>query len=448
MASAPRVTVLRASAPMGKTARKATVPRANALRGSVLRVSVPRAIGPKGEIGRKVAIVPRAAVGPRGGGRAGAKAATAAVAGDWGGDTICVPVSAHTKEGIDTLLEMILLSTEVKELKANPNRAARGTIIEAKLDKGRGPVATALVQTGTLKVGDPVVVGRVYGKVRAMMDDKGRRVRTAGPSQPVEILGLNDVPVGGDVFYVAESEKQARTLAEAMTAKSRNEMIKNSMQKVSLDDLFSQIKAGEMKELNIVIKADVQGSVEAVRQSLEKLSNDEVRVRIIHGGVGAITESDVMLASASNAIIIGFNVRCESVAKGIAEAEKVDVRLYRVIYQAIDDVKAAMTGMLDPIYEEQVQGHAEVRMTFKASGVGVIAGSFVTDGHITRSCKARLKRGDEVLYDGDIDSLKRFKDDGKEVREGYECGIVLKKFNDIQEGDVIEAYLMVEVPRK
>ena len=341
------------------------------------------------------------------------------VAEDWGGETICVPVSAQTKEGIDTLLEMIILTAEMKELKANPNKPARGAIIEAQLDKGRGPVATVLVQEGTLNVGDPIVAGAAYGKIRAMMDDKGRRVKKAGPSKPVEILGLSEVPAAGETFYVAANEKQARQLAESVIAKSRKDMLKDTPQKVSLDDLFNQIQSGNVKELNIVVKADVQGSVEAVKQSLEKLSNDEVRIRIIHGGVGAITESDVMLATASNAIIIGFNVRPEPSAKAFADEEKVDVRLYRVIYNAIEDITAAMKGMLDPVYEEKVIGHAEVRQLFKASGVGVIAGSYVLDGKFQRNAQARILRDNIVVYEGEIESLKRFKDDVKEVNTGY-----------------------------
>ena len=366
---------------------------------------------------------------------------------EWGGMTICVPVSAVTKEGIDSLLEMIILVAEMKELKANPNKKARGAIVEAQLDKGRGPVATVLVQNGTLQVGDPVVAGSAYGRIRAMTDDKGRRVKKAGPSTPVEILGLSEVPSAGDSFYVAENEKQARQVAESIIAKNRENLIKETPQKVSLDDLFSQIQSGNMKELNIVVKADVQGSVEAVRQSLERLSNEEVRVRIIHGGVGAITESDVMLASASNAIIIGFNVRPEPAAKTFADAEKVDVRLYRVIYNAIEDITAAMKGMLDPIFEEQVLGHAEVRQLFKASGVGTIAGSYVKDGKFVRNCQVRIIRDGIVVYEGDLESLKRFKDDVKEVTAGYECGLVFRKFNDVKEGGWIEAYTMVEVPR-
>ena len=363
---------------------------------------------------------------------------------DWGGSTIFVPVSAHTKEGIKELLEMILLTAEVKELKANPNRNARGLVIEAELDKGKGPVATVLVQKGTLHVGDPIAAGACYGRVRAMMDDKGRRVKEAGPSTPVEILGLNDVPNAGEVFVQPENEKEARSFAETFISESKNKLIEDTKMKLSLDDLFSQIKAGNVKELPLIVKADVQGSVEAVKQSLMKLSNEEVVVKVIHGGVGAINESDVSLAAASNAIIIGFNVRPDATAKSIAEREKVDVRLYRVIYQAIE---AAMKGMLDPIYEEQVIGHAVVRQTFKASGVGTIAGSYVLDGKFQRGCKARITRDGEQIFDGPLASLKRFKDDVKEVASGYECGLVFEKFNDLQEDDMIEAYAMVEVPR-
>ena len=369
------------------------------------------------------------------------------LAEDWGGTTVCVPVSARSKEGIDSLLEMIVLTAEMKELKANPNKKARGAIIEAQLDKGRGPVATVLVQSGTLRVGDPVVAGPAYGKIRAMTDDKGRRVKAAGPSTPVEILGLSEVPAAGDSFYVAANEKQARQLAESVIAKNRETLISQTPQKVSLDDLFSQIQSGNMKELGIIVKADVQGSVEAVRQSLEKLSNEEVRVRVIHGGVGAVTESDVLLASASNAIIIGFNVRPEPAAKTFAEEEKVDVRLYRVIYHAIEDIQAAMKGMLDPVYEEKVLGHAEVRQPFQASGVGTIAGSYVKDGKIVRNCQVRIVRDSIVVYEGELESLKRFKDDVKEVALGYECGLVFKKFNDVKEGDWVEAFTMVEIPR-
>ncbi len=369
------------------------------------------------------------------------------VAEDWGGSTVFVPVSAHTGQGIEELLEMILLTAEVKELKANPNRRARGLIIEAELDKGKGPVATVLVQKGTLHVGDPVACGSCYGKVRAMMDDKGRRVKEAGPSTPVEILGLNDVPNAGEVFVATENEKEARSFAETFISEGKNKLIEDTKAKLSLDDLFSQIKAGNVKELPLIVKADVQGSVEAVKQSLTKLSNEEVMVKVIHGGVGAINESDVNLAAASNAIIIGFNVRPDATAKSISEREKVDVRLYRVIYQAIEDVEAAMKGMLDPIYEEQVIGHAVVRQTFKASGVGTIAGSYVLDGKFQRGCKARITRDGEQIFDGNLASLKRFKDDVKEVASGYECGLVFEKFNDLQEDDMIEAYAMVEVPR-
>ena len=366
---------------------------------------------------------------------------------DWGGSTIFVPVSAHTKEGIQELLEMVLLTAEVKELKANPNRNARGLVIEAELDKGKGPVATVLVQKGTLHVGDPIAAGACFGKVRAMMDDKGRRVKEAGPSTPVEILGLNDVPNAGEVFVQTDNEKEARGFAETFISEGKNKLIEDTKMKLSLDDLFSQIKAGNVKELPLIVKADVQGSVEAVKQSLVKLSNEEVVIKVIHGGVGAINESDVSLAAASNAIIIGFNVRPDATAKSIAEREKVDVRLYRVIYQAIEDVEAAMKGMLDPVFEEQIIGHAVVRQTFKASGVGTIAGSYVLDGKFQRGCKARITRDGEQIFDGPLASLKRFKDDVKEVNAGYECGLVFEKFNDLQEDDMIEAYAMVEVPR-
>ncbi len=369
------------------------------------------------------------------------------VSEDWGGSTIFVPVSAHTKEGISDLLEMILLASEVRELKANPNRKARGLVIEAELDKGKGPVATILVQKGTLRVGDNVTAGACYGKVRAMMDDKGRRVKEAGPSMPVEVLGLNDVPGAGDVLMAMDNEKEARSYAETFIAEGKNKLLEDTKSKLSLDDLFSQIQAGNVKELPIIVKADVQGSVEAVKQSLVKLSNEEVMVKVIHGGVGAINESDVSLASASNAIIIGFNVRPDVTAKSVAEREKVDVRLYKVIYQAIEDVEAAMKGMLDPIFEEKVIGHAIVRQTFKASGVGTIAGSYVMDGKFQRNCSVRITREGEQIYEGALVSLKRFKDDVKEVAIGYECGLVFDKFNDLQEDDMIEAYIMVEVPR-
>ena len=367
---------------------------------------------------------------------------------DWGGSTIFVPVSAHTKEGIKDLLEMILLTAEVMELKANPDRAARGLVIEAELDKGKGSVATVLVQKGTLHVGDAIAAGSAHGKVRAMMDDKGRRVKEAGPSQPVEILGLNDVPNAGEVFVGCDTEKEARSFAETFISQNKVKLLDDTKSKMSLDDLFTQIKEGNLKELNIVVKADVQGSVEALKQSLLKLSNDEVVIKIIHGGVGAINESDVILASASNAIIIGFYVRPDATAKEIADREGVDLRLYRVIYNAIEDVEAAMKGMLDPIFEEKVLGHAEVRQTFKASGVGTIAGSYVLDGIFERHCSVRLTRDGIVMFDGPLASLKRFKDDVKEVRAGYECGFVFENYNDIKEGDLVEAYKMVEVERK
>nr|WP_295679621.1 translation initiation factor IF-2 [uncultured Lachnoclostridium sp.] len=369
------------------------------------------------------------------------------IAEDWGGDTIFVPVSAHTKEGIDQLLEMILLTAEMGELKANPDRMARGIVIEAELDKGRGTVATILVQKGTLHVGDNIVIGASYGKVRAMMDDKGRRVKEATPSTPVEILGLNAVPNAGEIFMATENEKEARNIADAFISQGKERLLADTKAKLSLDGLFSQIQAGNIKELNLIVKADVQGSVEAVKQSLVKLSNEEVAVRIIHGGVGAINESDVMLASTSNAIIIGFNVRPDNTAREIAEREKVDLRLYRVIYSAIEDVEAAMKGMLDPTFEEKVIGHAEVRQVFKASGLGTIAGSYVLDGKIVRGCSARITREGTQIFEGALASLKRFKDDVKEVNTGYECGLVFEKFNDIQEYDLVELYMMVEVPR-
>ncbi|MDY6329749.1 MAG: translation initiation factor IF-2 [Lachnospiraceae bacterium] len=371
------------------------------------------------------------------------------VAEDWGGDTIFVPVSAHTKEGIDTLLEMILLEAEVCELKANPDRKARGLVIEAQLDKGRGPVATVLVQKGTLHVGDAIAAGSFYGKVRAMVNDKRMRVNTATPSTPVEILGLNGVPNAGEVFVATENDKEARNFAETFIKDGREKLLEGSKAKakMSLDDLFNQIQEGELKELDLIVKADVQGSVEAVKNSLTKLSNDEVVVKVIHAGVGAINESDVILASASNAIIIGFNVRPDNLAKEIAEREKVDLRLYRVIYQAIADVEAAMKGMLDPVFEEKVIGHAEVRQLFKASGVGTIAGSYVLDGVFQRGCSVRITREGEQIFEGALASLKRFKDDVKEVKSNYECGLVFEKFNDVKEGDIVEAYIMQEVPR-
>ena len=366
---------------------------------------------------------------------------------DWGGSTIFCPVSARTHEGIDNLLEMILLTAEVAELRANPNRNARGLVIEAQLDKGRGAVATILVQKGMLRVGEPVACGSCYGKVRAMVDDKGRRVKEAGPSMPVEIIGLNGVPNAGEIFVSTDTEKEARSFAETFISEGKERLLEETKAKMSLDDLFSQIQSGNVKELNLIVKADVQGSVEAVKQSLEKLSNEEVVVKTIHGGVGAINESDVILASASNAIIIGFNVRPDTTAKVTAEREGVDVRLYKVIYNAIEDVEAAMKGMLDPIFEEKILGHAEVRQIFKSSDVGNIAGSYVLDGTFERGCKVRLIRDGETLFDGDLASLKRFKDDVKEVRAGYECGLVLNGFSDILEFDRIEAYKMVEVSR-
>ena len=369
------------------------------------------------------------------------------IAEDWGGTTIMVPVSAHTGEGLQDLLDMILLDAEVKELKANPNRKGRGLILEAQLDKGRGPVATVLVQKGTLNVGDNVTVGTAFGKIRAMIDDKGRRVKKAGPSTPVEILGLNEVPQAGEVFIATDTEKEARTMAETFIATKREKMLADTKSKLSLDGLFDQIQAGQIKDLNIIVKADVQGSVEAVKQSLAKLSNDEVAVKVIHGGVGAINESDVTLASASNAIIIGFNVRPDNQAKIIAEQEKVDLRLYRVIYNAIEDIEAAMKGMLEPTFEEKIIGHAEVRQTYKVSGVGTIIGGYVQDGKIVRNCKVRLLRDNVVIHEGELASLKRFKDDVKEVNSGYECGMSFEKYNDIKEGDQIEAFVMEEVPR-
>ena len=366
---------------------------------------------------------------------------------DWGGNIVCVPVSAHTHEGLDTLLEMVLLTAEVAELKANPKRKARGLVIEAELDKGKGPVATVLVQKGTLHVGDIVAAGASYGKVRAMMDDRGRRVKEATPSTPVEILGLSDVPNAGEVFVACENEKAARNFAETFISQSKEKLLEETKAKMSLDDLFTQIQAGNLKELNLIVKADVQGSVEAVKQSLVKLSNEEVAVKVIHAAAGAVNESDVSLAAASNAIIIGFNTRIDSGAKATAERENVDVRLYRVIYDAINDVEAAMKGMLDPVFEEKVIGHAEVRQTFKASGVGTIAGSYILDGVFQRNCSCRITRDGEQIFDGALASLKRFKDDVKEVKTGYECGLVFEKFNDIKEFDQVEAYIMVEVPR-
>ncbi|MCR5520693.1 MAG: translation initiation factor IF-2 [Lachnospiraceae bacterium] len=369
------------------------------------------------------------------------------VAEDWGGDVVFAPVSAKTGEGIENLLEMVLLTADVLELQANPNRKARGIVIEAQLDKGRGPVATVLIQKGTLNIGENVAIGAAHGKVRAMIDDKGQKVKSATPSTPVEILGLNAVPEAGEVMLAVSDEKEARNIAAAFISQNKEKLIAETKARMSLDGLFSQIQAGEVKELNLIVKADVMGSVEAVKQSLEKLSNEEVVVRIIHGGVGNINESDVTLASASNAIIIGFNVKPDNTAKDIAERENVDVKLYRVIYDAINDIEAAMKGMLKPIYEERVIAHAEIRQLFKASGLGVIAGSYVLDGKVERGCSARITRGGEQIFDGPLASLKRFKDDVKEVAAGYECGFVFEKFNDIAELDQVEFYKMVEVPR-
>ena len=366
---------------------------------------------------------------------------------DWGGSTVFAPVSAKSGEGIDQLLDMILLTADIMELKANPKRKARGLVIEAELDKGRGPVATVLVQKGTLHVGDFISAGVAHGKVRAMIDDKGRRVKEAGPSTPVEILGLSDVPSAGEVFLAHDNDKTAKSYAETYLAQNKEKMLEETKGRLSLDDLFSQIQEGNLKELNLIVKADVQGSVEAVKQSLMKLSNEEVVVKCIHGGVGAINESDVSLASASNAIIIGFNVRPDATAKATAEREGVDVRLYKVIYQAIEDIEAAMKGMLDPVYEEKVIGHAEVRQIFKASAIGNIAGSYVLDGVFQRGCKVRITREGEQIFEGNLASLKRFKDDVKEVKAGYECGLVFEGFDKMQELDIVEAYIMVEVPR-
>lgn len=369
------------------------------------------------------------------------------IAESWGGDTIFVPISALKREGIDQLLEMILLVAEVEELKANPNRKAYGTVIEARLDKGRGSVATLLVQNGTLRVGDPIVVGNTYGRVRAMVNDLGRRVKEAGPSMPVEITGLNEVPQAGDRFVVMEDEKTARQVGEARAQKAL-QATRNETTRISLDNLFEQLKQGENKELNIIIKADVQGSVEALSSSLQKIDVEGAKINIIHTGVGAITESDIILATASNAIIIGFNVRPNVNAKRMAEEEKVDIRLHRIIYKAIEEIEAAMKGLLDPEYEEKVIGQVEVRTTFKVSKIGTIAGSYVTEGKVTRDSQVRLIRDGIVIYEGEIDTLKRYKDDVKEVNQGYECGITLKNYNDIKEGDIIEVYRMEEVARK
>ncbi|MGI5932825.1 MAG: translation initiation factor IF-2 [Eubacterium sp.] len=367
---------------------------------------------------------------------------------DWGGSTICVPVSAKTHEGIDELLEMILLTADVLELKANPKRKARGLVIEAKIDKGRGVVATVLIQKGTLKQGEPVAAGACYGKARALTDHTGKRVKEAGPSMPVEIIGLNNIPHAGEVFMAFDSEKEARNFAETFVSNDKEKLLEETRARRNLDNIFSQIQAGNLKELELIVKADVQGSVEAVRESLEKLSNDEVVVKVIHGGVGVISESDVNLASASNAVIIGFNVKTDSNAKSIAEHENVEIRTYSVIYKAIEDVENAMKGMLEPIYEEKVIGHAEVRQLFKASGVGTIAGSYVLDGVFERDCKIRIRREGEQIYEGALASLKRFKDDVKSVKAGYECGLVFDGFNELREGDEVEAYKMVEVPRQ
>ena len=369
------------------------------------------------------------------------------VAEDWGGSTIFVPVSAKTGEGIDSLLDMILLTADILELKANPNRKARGLVLEAKLDKGKGPVANVLIQKGTLHVGDYIACGSASGKVRAMMDENSRRVKAAGPSTPVEVLGLNDVPNAGEVLVATDTDKDAKNFAATFISESKSKLLEDTKSRMSLDALFSQIQEGSLKELDLIVKADVQGSVEALKQSLLKLSNDEVVVKIIHGGVGSITETDVTLAAASNAIVIGFNVRPDATAKSMADQEGVDIRLYKVIYQAIDDIEAAMKGMLEPIYEEKVIGHAEVRQLFKASGVGTIAGSYVLDGMIQRGCKVRISRDDKQIFEGGLASLKRFKDDVKEVKAGYECGLVFDGFNELQENDKVEAYIMVEVPR-
>lgn len=369
------------------------------------------------------------------------------VSEDWGGDTVCVPVSARSKEGIDSLLEMVLLTAEMQELKGNPERKAKGTVIEAKLDKGRGPVASLLVQNGTLHVGDSLLVGSTYGRIRAMFDDKGKKIKVAGPSIPVEILGLSEVPAAGDRFSVIKDEKTAREMASKRKEKVKNESMLSS-HKVSLEDLYNQIKEGKVKELSIIVKADVQGSVEAIRQSLEKLSTENVKVRVIHGAVGAITETDIILASASNAIIIGFNVRPDTNAIVLAEKENVDIKTYRIIYDAIDDVKDAMIGMLEPEYKEVVLGRVEIRQIYKISNVGTIAGCYVLDGKITRNSSVRVLRQGIVIFESELASLKRFKDDVKEVATGYECGLSVEKFNDIKEGDIIEAYKMEQIVKK
>jgi translation initiation factor IF-2 len=365
---------------------------------------------------------------------------------DWGGDTICCKVSAKKNIGIDNLLEMVTLTAEMAELKANPNRAGQGTVIESRLDKGRGPVATLLVQNGTLKQGDIIIAGTAVGRVRTMMDYKGARLTEAGPSVPVEIAGLSEAPVGGSPFFAVADERMARELVEQRKAEEKAKMLAPT-QKVSLENLFDQIQAGERKELALIVKADVQGSVEAVKSSLEKLSNDEVNVRVIHGGVGAINESDVMLATSSNAIIVGFNVRPDAAARESAARQNVDMRMYRVIYDAIDEIEAAMKGMLAPQYREVVLGHAEVRQTYKVSGIGTVAGCYVQDGKIVRACSVRVVRDGIVIHEGSLASLKRFKDDAKEVQQRFECGLTVEKFNDIKEGDIIEGYTMEEIPR-
>ncbi|AVQ45913.1 translation initiation factor IF-2 [Clostridium botulinum] len=369
------------------------------------------------------------------------------VAEDWGGDTICVPVSAHTKEGIDDLLEMILLSSEILELKANPNRKAKGTVVEAKLDKGRGAVATLLIQNGTLRVGDSIVVGSTYGRIRAMFNDKGKNIKSAGPSTPVEILGLSEVPEAGDKFYQVKDEKTARGIADKRKEKIRDEYLQ-STHKVSLEDLYNQIQEGTVKELGLIVKADVQGSVEALKQSLEKLSTEEVKVRVIHGGVGAINETDVTLATASNGIILGFNVRPDNNATIASERDGVDIKTYRVIYDAIEDIKSAMLGMLEPEFKEVVIGTAEVRQVYKISSVGTIAGAYVQTGKLARNAGARVIRDGIVIFESELGSLKRFKDDAKEVAQGYECGLSIEKFNDIKEGDIIECFIMEEIKKK
>ena len=366
------------------------------------------------------------------------------VAEDWGGDTIICPISAKTGMGIDNLLEMVTLTAEMAELKANPNRAASGTVIEARLDKGRGPVATLLVQNGTLKLGDIIIAGTAVGRVRAMVDDKGQRLTEAGPSVPVEITGLGEVPGAGNTFNAVADERLARELVEQRKAEEKAKL-NAPIQKVSLEDLFSQIQAGEVKDLNIIVKADVQGSAEAVKSSLEKISNDEVRVRVIHSGVGAINESDVMLASTSKAIIVGFNVRPDAAARDSAARNNVDMRMYRVIYDAIGEVEAAMKGMLAPKFREALIGHAEVRQTYKVSGVGTIAGCYVQDGKIQRGCQVRIVRDGVVIHEGELSSLQRFKDAVKEVASGYECGIGIEKFNDIKDGDIIECFVMEQI---